>query len=283
LFREADAVLATYLARFVQDAALYRLMTGSRLRSQMQYRESFLVMLVVSFFGVMTELLAILLLFNRFDDLIGWSVGEVAFLYGLASVSFGLAELFGAGFDNFPETIRRGEFDRVLLRPQSAFVQVLSDDFQLRRLGRILQGLLALGLAFAWTTVAWTPAKLAYLHIVILCGMALYIGFFVLGATLCFWTVESVEVANIITYGGTEFASYPLPIYNLLMQRFFTFVVPLAFVSYFPSLYLLDRPEAGDWPLWLLIISPLLATAIFSAVARLAWGFGVRHYRSTGS
>ncbi|MEZ4571029.1 MAG: ABC-2 family transporter protein [Thermomicrobiales bacterium] len=276
-------MLTVMIGRLMADAALYRLFVGSRVRSQMQYRESFLVMLVISFFGVMTEFLAIIILFNRFDNLIGWDVGEVAFLYGLASVSFGLAEMFGAGFDNFPDLIRRGEFDRVLLRPQSAFVQVLSGDFQLRRLGRILQGLFALGLALFWTSVTWTPEKLAYLPVVIVCGMVLYIGFFVLGATLCFWTVESVEVANIITYGGTEFASYPLPIYHVLMQRIFTFVVPLAFVSYFPSLYLLDRPEASDWPLSLLVLSPLAAAAQFSFVAWLAWGFGVKHYRSTGS
>ncbi len=276
-------MLGATVARLLEDVSLYRIFVGSRLRSQMQYRESFLVMLVLGFVGLTTEFLAIILLFNRFDTLIGWSVGEVAFLYGLASISFGMAELFGAGFDNFPETIRRAEFDRVLLRPQSAFVQVLSGDFQLRRLGRILQGTMALGFAFAWTSVAWSPQKLAYLPVVVLCGMVLYIGFFVLGATLCFWTVDSVEVANIITYGGTEFASYPLPIYHVLMQRFFTFVVPLAFVSYFPSLYLLGRPEASDWPQWLLVASPLAAAALFALVAWLAWGFGVKHYRSTGS
>ena len=276
-------MLTAHLARLAADAALYRLMAGSRLRSQMQYKESFLVMLVVSFLGVTTEFLAIIILFNRFDNLIGWSVGEVALLHGIASVSFGLAEMFGAGFDIFPETIRRGEFDRVLLRPQSAFVQVLSGDFQIRRLGRILQGLMALGFAFAWTSVDWTPAKLAYLPVVILCGTVLYISFFVLGATICFWTVESIEVINIITYGGTEFAGYPLPIYHLLMQRFFTFVVPLAFVSYFPSLYLLDRHETTSWPLWLLIVSPLAAAAFLAIAARFAWGFGVKHYRSTGS
>lgn len=276
-------MLTANLTRLAADVALYRLMAGSRLRSQMQYRESFLVSMVIGFLGLSAEFLAIIILFNRFDNLIGWSVGEVAFLYGIASVSFGLAEMVGAGFDIFPETIRRGEFDRVLLRPQSAFVQVLSGDFQLRRLGRISQGLMVLGFAFAWTSVDWTLAKLTYMPAVVFCGTVLYISFFVLGATLCFWTVESVEVINIITYGGTEFASYPLPIYHLLMQRFFTFVIPLAFVSYFPSLYLLDRPEAGDWPLWLLIVSPLAAAAFLAIVARFAWGFGVKHYRSTGS
>ncbi|HUG13677.1 MAG TPA: ABC-2 family transporter protein, partial [Thermomicrobiales bacterium] len=95
-------------------------------------------------------------------------------------------------------------------------------------------------------------------------------------------TVQSIELINSLTNGGAEMASYPLPIYHVAMQRFFTFVVPLAFVSYFPALYLLDRPEAGDWPGWMPFASPLAALAL-AATARLAWGFGVRHYRSTGS
>jgi ABC-2 type transport system permease protein len=269
--------------RLAADLTLYRLFVSSRLRSQMQYRGSFLVLLVLSFLGLATEFVAVLILFEHFGELAGWSVGEVAFLYGLASIAFGLAEMFGAGFDIFPETIRRGDFDRVLLRPHSAFFQVLSADFQLRRLGRILQGVGALGLAVAWTSPDWTLGKLAYLPVVIVCGTVLYISFFMLGATLCFWTVESIEAINIITYGGIEFTSYPLPIYHLLMRRFFTFVVPLAFISYFPSLYLLDRPELDDWPLWLLLPSPAAAALALALAARLAWSFGVRHYRSTGS
>ena len=271
------------LARLRDDHQLYRLFVLSRLRAQLQYRGSFLMMTVITFFGLLAEFLAVLILFNRFGELAGWEVGEVAFLYGIASVSFGLAEMFGAGFDVFPEMIRRGEFDRVLLRPRSAFFQILSADFQLRRIGRISQGSLALGLAFAWASPEWSPAKMLYLPAMLACGMVIYISFFVLGATLCFWTVESVEVINVITHGGTEFASSPLPIYHLLMQRFFTFVVPLAFVSYFPSLYLLDRPEAADWPLALLVLSPFAAAALIALVARVAWSVGVRHYRSTGN
>ena len=249
----------------------------------MQYRESFLLMLGVGIIGFSMELLAVIILFNRFGNLVGWSVGEVAFLYGVTSVAFGLAEMFGAGYDGFAQTIRQGEFDRVLLRPRGVFAQVLSADFQLRRLGRILQGCMALGLAFAWTSVDWTLGRIAYLPVVFVCGAVIFTAFFVLGATLCFWTVESTEVVNIITDGGNEMSSYPLPIYHVAMRRFFTFVVPLAFVAYFPSLYLLDRPEASDWPFWLLLVSPLFAASGLALIARFAWGFGVRHYRSTGS
>lgn len=264
------------------DLRLYRRFVGSRLRSQMQYRASFMTMMIVTGIGIATELVAIVILLNRFGDLAGWQVGEVALLYGLASVAFGLGELAGAGFDAFPATIRRGEFDQILLRPAGAFMQVLSADFQLRRLGRISQGVVALVLAFSWTSIDWTLLKVLILGVTLISGMVMFIALFVFGAALCFWTVESIEVINSVTDGGNALSSYPLTIYHELMRRVFTFIIPLAFVSYIPAVYLLDRPEADDWPGWLPLLSPL-AAILLALAASAAWGIGVRHYRSTGS
>jgi ABC-2 type transport system permease protein len=271
-----------WLADWWADAVLYRRLIGARIRAQMQYRVSFLLMTLVSMVVTGSDLLAILILFNYFGELAGWRAGEVALLYGLAMVGFGLSEMVAAGFDLFPQAIRQGEFDRVLLRPVGIFIQVLSADFQLRRLGRVSQGCLALALAVAWTSIAWTPLKVLYLLVVLVSGCVMFSALLVLGAVLCFWTVQSIEIINTVTYGGTEMASYPLPIYHELLQRFFTFIVPLAFVSYFPALYLLDRPEAQHLPGWLPVMTPV-AAALLALVAWLAWQVGVRHYQSTGS
>jgi ABC-2 type transport system permease protein len=281
--REVSIQWATgWLADWWADAVLYRRLVGARMRAQMQYRASFLLMTLVSFVVTGSDLLAILILFNYFGELAGWRAGEVALLYSLAMVAFGLSEMVAAGFDLFPQAIRQGEFDRVLLRPVGIFVQVLAADFQLRRLGRIAQGGLALALAVAWTSITWTSLKVLYLLVVLVSGFVMFSALLVLGAVLCFWTVQSVEIVNTVTYGGTEMASYPLPIYHELLQRFFTFVVPLAFVSYFPALYLLDRPELQHLPVWLPGMTPV-AAAILALMAWLAWRVGVRHYQSTGS
>jgi ABC-2 type transport system permease protein len=274
--------MSGHLANLSADLELYRRFVGARVRAQMQYRASFVLMVAITGLGLATEFLAILILFHRFEHLAGWSVGEVALLYGVASVSFGLAEMIGAGFDVFPNTIRRGELDQVLLRPASVFTQVLAADFQLRRLGRIAQGLAAIAVGLTRTPIDWSAGKVLYLPIMLASGTAMYLAMFVFGAVLCFWTVQSIELINILTNGGTELASYPLPIFHLALQRFFTFVVPLAFVSYFPALYILDRPEAAGWPGWLPFLSPFAALALIT-LARLAWSIGLRHYRSTGS
>jgi ABC-2 type transport system permease protein len=264
------------------DVDLYLRFVVARLSAQLEYRASFLIMTAVTFLGLITELVALLLLFYRFDDLAGWSAGEVMLLAALASISFGMAEMVGAGFDVFAVMIRRGELDQLLLRPAGVFTQVMASDFQLRRVGRISQGLVALGIALAYADVEWTLAKTLYLPVVVLSGTVMYFALLVFGAVLCFWTVDSLEVINTVTHGGIELTSHPLPIYHLAMQRFFTFVIPLAFVSYFPALYLLDRSDRDDWPAWMPFMSPVAAVAL-ALLARVAWAFGVRHYRSTGS
>lgn len=280
--KQSSQWAAGWLADGWADAVLYRRLIGARLRAQMQYRASFLLLTLVSFVVVGSDLLAILILFNYFGELAGWRAGEVALLYGLAMVAFGLSETVAAGFDLFPQAIQRGEFDQVLLRPVGIFVQVLAADFQLRRLGRVVQGCLAVALAVAWTPIVWTPLKVCYLLVVCVSGFVMFSALLVLGAVLCFWTIQSIEIVNTLTYGGTELTSYPLPIYHELLQRFFTFVVPLAFVSYFPALYLLDRPELQHLPSWLPAMTPV-AAAMFALLAWLAWQVGVRHYQSTGS
>ncbi len=104
----------------------------------------------------------------------------------------------------------------------------------------------------------------------------------VLQATTAFWTIESLELFNILTYGGVETAQYPINIYRSWFRRFFTFVVPLACINYFPMHAFLGRIDPlGSTPLfqWL---SPLLGVA-FLLVSLQIWKIGVRHYCSTGS
>jgi ABC-2 type transport system permease protein len=110
-------------------------------------------------------------------------------------------------------------------------------------------------------------------------GVAIISGIFIITATFCFWTIEGLEFANILTDGGREMAQYPLNIYGKWVARFFTFIIPYGCVNYLPLLYLLDRTQGSGW---LYMITPLVGV-LFLLPCLLFWQFGVRHYRSTGS
>lgn len=261
---------------------LYLRLVNARLRGQVQYKVSFALQLASSFTSTFVELLAVIILFGTFSDLGGWSVGDVAFLYGLTSAAFGLTELLGSGFDRVSQMIKEGEFDRVLTRPVPAFLQVLSADLQLRKFGRIAQGALALVLAQRWSPIAWTAPKVALFGAAVISSALVFFTAFLIGAAVCFWTIESSEVQNIFTYGGTELASNPIHIYSRWMQGIFLYLVPLGFTNFYPALHILGKPDPLGLPGFAPYIAPLVA-ALFFAIGLAIWEFGLRHYQSTGS
>jgi ABC-2 type transport system permease protein len=261
---------------------LYFKLVGMSLKSQMQYRVSFVLMMAGNCIVTIFEFMAIVVLFSRFGSLQGWRLEEVAMFYGMISISYALSEAFGRGFDMFAEQVIRGEFDRTLLRPRATGFQVLSHDFQLHRAGRLLQGLAVLIWASVNIGVEWGIIEVFVMIFAVAGGIALFTGLLILQATMCFWSTQSLEVMNSFTYGGVEAIQWPLPIFKQWFAKFFIFVIPLACINYFPVLLLLDKTDPLGFPLWFHWISPL-GGVIFLGVSLLVWQYGVRHYHSTGS
>jgi ABC-2 type transport system permease protein len=262
---------------------LYFRLIGASVRAQMQYKLSFVLDIVGFLLLTGLEFAVAAILVVRFGSIAGWSVSEVALLYGLTAVSFSLSEMILRGFDApFSRMMQQGTFDTLLIRPLPAFFQVFASHFQLRRLGRTLQGAIALAFAFATLPIGWTPARLALLPITLAAGGAIYGGITLIGATVCFWTIKSPEVVHVFTSGGTTMVSYPLSIYSGWMRAVFLWVVPVAFVNYPAALFLLERVDPNGLPAALAWASPLVA-AIFFGVALLFWRVGVGKYQGAGS
>jgi ABC-2 type transport system permease protein len=264
--------------------SIYRRLIGVQIRSQMMYRTSFLT----EAFGValitLLEYASLALVFTKFDNLGGWKLGQVAFLYGLAEFSFGIMDLFFSGFDpdNFGLHIRRGTFDQLLLRPINITLQVIGSEFVLRRVGKIIIGFLIFLSAINLNPVIWTFPKIILTTMAIFSQVCFFGGLFVIGATITFWTVESIEVINIFTYGGSYMISHPMHIFPDILQRFFTFVIPAAFLNYYPALYILNIPDPLGMPDWFALIAPFAGISMLAA-ALTFWHYGINHYQSTGS
>jgi ABC-2 type transport system permease protein len=263
---------------------VYRRLISIRIRAQLQYRVSFLLNLAASTFATATSFGTLALIFQRFDSIAGWALGEVAFLYGMVETAFGITELFFSGFNpsTFGPMVQRGEFDQLLLRPVSITLQILGADVALRRLSRIAQGVVVFGIALALVDVRWTLTKIAYLPVVLVSMVIFFGGLFIIGSTTTFWTVKRVEAINIFTYGGSEMMAYPMHIYAKWMRRFFTYVVPAIFLNYYPALYFLDKPDPLHMPSFAPFLSPVAGFGTLTA-ALAFWRFGIRHYASTGT
>jgi ABC-2 type transport system permease protein len=262
---------------------LYVRYVAASVRGQMQYPGSFLLLSAAQFGNTVISFAGVWALFARFGRIGGWSLGEVALFYGLIGIAFALADTISRGFDVFgPQFVKTGNFDRLLLRPRTTALQLLGHEFVLTRIGRLLQALLVLAIAARLVKVHWGLSEVALAGAAIAGGAALFLGLLVLQATLAFWTVESLEVANTLTYGGVAAGEYPLDIYARWFRQFLTLVVPIGCISYYPVLAILHRPDPLGAPAWVLAASPATGF-VFLGFSLWVWRFGVRHYTSTGS
>lgn len=256
---------------------LYLRYFAIHLKSQMQYKTSFFLTALGQFLTSFTAFLGVYFLFDRFHEVEGFSYPEVLLCFSVMLCSFSLAECFARGFDCFPSMIGNGEFDRILVRPRSLVFQTLASKIEFSRVGRLLQAVVLLALALPGCGVDWTPARIGVLFFMIVCGILLFAGLFVVYASLSFFTLEGLEFMNIFTDGAREFGRYPFSVYGEGVLRLLTYIIPLALFQYYPFLYVVGRSDS----VWC-ALSPLLSLW-FLIPCYLLWRIGVRRFQSTGS
>ncbi|WP_392670837.1 ABC transporter permease [Streptomyces sp. LN785] len=268
--------------RLVEGVRAYGLIVAMWLRSTMAYRASFVMTAFGNFAATGFDFVAILLMFAHVDALGGYTLPEIALLYGAAATSFGLADLALGSMDRLGRRVRDGTLDTLLVRPVPVLAQVAADRFALRRLGRITQGLLVLGYGLVVLDIAWTPLKVVMIPLMLLSGAAIFGAVFVCGAAFQFFAQDAAEVQNSFTYGGNALLQYPPTVFAKDLVRGVTFVVPLAFVNWLPALYVLGREYPLGLPEWVAFLPPVVAGVCW-ALAGAAWRAGLRSYRSTGN
>lgn len=263
---------------------LYFRLISIKIRGQLQYRLSFLMEMLSTALISGVSFLTIALILQKFEGIGGWSLAQVAFLYGMVETSFGIMDMVFSGYDpqNFGMQVRLGAFDQILLRPVPVWLQVFGSEFMLRRIGRILQGLVILIFAISNLEIQWTWVKLAFMPVVMVSQVVFFGGLFMIGSAITFWTVESIEVINIFTYGGAEMNAYPMHIYNDWLRNLFTFIIPAIFLNYYPALYILNLPDPLHFPEFSHWLAPVAGFGMLF-LGQLFWIFGMKHYQSTGS
>ena len=266
----------------VEEIRLWRLLVGARLRSQWQYRASFFLYATGSFLSGLVDFVALAAIFTKVPQLGGWSLAEVALLYGITGLAFNLADFAVGGLEDLSRRVKEGTFDSLLLRPVGTITQLSADGFALRRIGKVLQAGCVLLLAIPLLDLEWTLARVLVIAAAVVLGTLVYCAVFIGTASIAFWIIDGREVGNAFTYGGNFLSNQPFDIYAQWLRRFATFVVPLAFAAYLPVAWVLGRATPAGVPADAVWLTPIVAVASL-LVAQALWHAGLRAYRSTGT
>lgn len=263
------------------DLAPYRAVLASRIRAQRSHRASFRLDLGSSVLVGIVELAEIAVLFLTVDRLGGLDLAAIVLVFGIADMSFSLADMVFGHCDNLPTYLKAGTLDVFYLRPQPLLAQLVTSDISLRRLARAAVGLAALVAGLVVNDVAWSLANAVLLVLALVSGVVTFSAMFVWAGGMQFFLVDGYEATNAFVYGGRYAATQPASVWGRPLVVVFGFFFPMAFTAYLPTLTLLGLP-GGDWlPGWLGWFAPV--AAVWAWVLALAsWRIGVRHYQGGG-
>lgn len=265
----------------VSNLALLRLLVSARIRSQLAYRGSFISDFAGQVLLGLTEFIELYAILHNVSAFGGLTFAQSLLVFGLASVSFAIGDLLMGETDSMADTIRTGRLEVLLVRPIPVLLQLVTSDLQLRRVGRLLFALLALGAALLVLDINWDLAKLVLIVMAPLAGAAIFCALFLGAGAMQFWLLDGRQFANAFTYGGRYVASMPGAALFLPVQIFFTFVIPATLVAYAPSLVILDLDGPAGIPSWTGWLG-LPAAVVLCGLMLLLWRQAIKKYTGAG-
>jgi ABC-2 type transport system permease protein len=249
------------------------------LKTRLEYKADLILGLGTGLlFQIVTLIFLDVLFAHRALTVNFWTKDQVLFIYGFSIFPL---NLFFAFFPNLynvgSKYIIEGNFDRILLRPLNSLFQVLMEKVDIESLIGLVVGGAIIHYASIQLGVVWTPFRFVIFIVMVFCGMMIYGGVFTTVAAFSFWWPDRVGLMapmfNMITFG-----KYPVTIYNRLLQGILMWIIPFAFVAFFPSTFFFNDKK---YQIYVFLI-PVVSLCSM-AVGTFIWNQGVRHYESTGT
>ena len=218
---------------------IYKHFLKLNIKTMLEYKADFLISLFTNIPLQIVEILFIWVIFNNIKTLDGWSFYEIALVYGMMMTAKGIADVF---FDNLYEMpkqyIKKGTFDNIKLQPMHSLFNIITREIYLGAIGGIIVGIAITVVSIINLEINFFILEFLMLVIFILCGGLIFGALMTIGATFTFWIVESMEIIWSL-YVFHQFTLYPIKIYSKLIIGILTYVIPYAFVSFYPATFLL--------------------------------------------
>lgn len=127
--------------------------------------------------------------------------------------------------------------------------------------------------------IRWNATNILYYIVTIISGTVIQGAIFVFFSAFNFYFSKNHGIKEFVFWKSRRFATFPLSIYGRVVQNILMFVIPFAFVNYFPAQYLLRKSDMAAYPAYYMYLSPVIAVVSFT-IAYLFWRFSLRYYQS---
>ncbi|MDC7218754.1 MAG: ABC-2 family transporter protein [Spirochaetales bacterium] len=253
------------------------------MKAWFQYKVDACLRSLAVFLRESAGIIVIYMMLLKFDSINGWTRDELLFLFSFIFLTYGIFILFFTGFRDFPKLVNKGTFDRFMLRPRGLVFQVIASNADwFAAIGHGGLGICLFIFSASRLTIEWSLGLGIYCFFTILGGVLIQGAIFLFLASLSFSLIETGNLKSLLFWNTRKFAGYPISIFHSSIQFLLTFVVPFAFVNYFPAQFLLRKPDLAEFPLFFIYIAPLVGPILY-ILSYAYWRFSLRFYKSTGS
>ncbi|MBD9029042.1 MAG: multidrug ABC transporter permease [Butyrivibrio crossotus] len=266
------------MAKIKRYFCLYRVLIKQFFKTLVQSKVDFLMGLFGFFFTQVLGIAFLYLIFDKIPSLNGWTLSQLIFIYGFAQIPRGIDHLFT---DNIWlvawRMVVNGDFDRYMLRPMNVFFQIICEKLQPDAIGELLIGTILIIMSLSKGIVIVDGVHIVMFIVSVIAGAVIYTSIKLFFASLSFWIKRSGPFLQ-VAYEMADFAKYPVEIYSKPIQFILTFVIPFAFVAYFPASYFLIQKSA-----FMTVGIECLIAVILSILAYSIFKIGISRYESAGN
>lgn len=261
--------------------AILGALASASIRSEFQYRANAITSMIGGMLYQFTGFVTVWIIVARFNDIGGWSLGEITFLYGMRLTSHGI---FYACFSQMFEADRvllTGEYDRYLLRPMPPLLQLFTRKLRINAFGDLIGGAMLLTAASFGISVEWSLLTVLYLLAAVTGGALVEGAVQIALGSLSFRFLQTMSVRTTVNEAFNLYGNYPFSIFPRVLEYLLTFALPVAFVAFLPSTLILEREESLHVSPVIAALAPLVGVALFLIALRI-WRWQSRNYQSSG-
>lgn len=263
--------LLWYLDIFYRYSAQY-------MKTKMAYRSDFFIYVISDFFMQSVNLVFTLVVFTKIPNLKGWDINHMLFIYGFFLIPFSIYSGFFNHLFDVPEVyVLQGELDRVLIRPMNSLFQVVVETMNLELILGAIPGLVIMLYGAAAMHMQWYWYDLPVGFILVIGASLIYGGIYTILASLGFWFEGNMGLMPMI-YNLSSYGRYPTTVYKGAVRFVLTWVLPFAFVGFYPATLLMHRWEYMGYAL----LTPIIGIFLFG-LSYFIWRRGVLRYVGTGT
>lgn len=257
---------------------LYMKYMAQSLKGKLEYKADFLIRILASFIMQICGLVSIWGIFNNIGEINGWGYWEIVLIYAVMNFSTGFGEVFFEGPWSLNNLYMTGGLDFYITRPIPVLFQLFASAIGINGIGNMITASIIFFYAIGNIQYELSMQAIVIFVTILFFSLPVKGAIILLSTTTTFWTKAPGNAFANLVHNLADYLKYPITIYPLVVQVFFSIIVPYAFVSFYPVSFLLKKEIYSV----VALVGPGISIG-FVIIAIKIFNQGIKKYEGVGN